>query len=73
MAIEGVDQPGYLRQGVADLATGAVADPQAVIDVHQRPPAVPFRLGAPKCLIRSGLTGTGQHGLEEWERHRPDY
>ena len=44
MAVEGVHQPGQLRQGVADLATGAGADPQAALDVHQRPPAVPLGL-----------------------------
>ena len=56
MAVEGVDQPGQFGQGVAHLATGAGANPQAVIDVHQRPPAVPL---APPTTSASGSRRAG--------------
>ena len=72
MAVEGVHQPGQFGQGVTHLATGTGADPQAVIDVHQSPPAVPFGLGAPKRLVATRFTCHCEHGLQNGQRHRPE-
>jgi hypothetical protein len=62
VAVEGVDQAGQFREGVADLAAGAGADPNAPVEVHQRPPAVPLAFPGPCSLVVLGLAGGGQHG-----------
>jgi hypothetical protein len=60
---QGVRQPGQFRQGIGDLATGAGANPKAVIDVDQCAPADPFGLdGKMLLLARRGSPVTASIG-----------
>jgi hypothetical protein len=67
-----LQHPGQFGQGVADLASGAAGNAQAVIDVHNGSPAVPF--ATPRTMPRGRapddhwLPGT----LDKWTcRHDP--
>jgi hypothetical protein len=73
VTVKGIDQPGQFGQRIGHLATCAGANPQTVSDVYQGPPAVPFCLDAPICLISTRLAGCRQHRLEEREWHGPEY
>ena len=42
--VEGVHQPVSSGREPLTLATGLGADPEAAVDVHQRPPSVPLSL-----------------------------